>query len=231
MRHHLHTLSRTGVLAATLATALAANLLASNAALAQTGSSSGGGKPAPAVDERRIIQPDQHASADMIIARVNGKAGFRAAGAPRDLVVIRLGDGSVFATATMEELSMGLVGDHKVPADAHSAGTTAAKSSKSDKPSLGAGKGKRPIASAKPKPQGQSASKPGSSGIPEIQIPDGGPTPFGEGGIAAAPEASPEEHKIVADFVFASIPAIFHKGSVSIYRGEQLVDRDLIVLH
>jgi hypothetical protein len=221
--------SRTIAGALGVAAGLVLELALAGAAHAQTGTSAGqASKPAAAVDELRIQQPGQHASADALVGLVNGKLGFRAAGAPRDLVVIRLADGSVFATATMEELAMGLVGDHKVPVEPGAEiAQKAARAGKGANPTLSTGK--RPVALAKPKPQG--ASKPGSGGVPEIGPETGGPTPHGEGGIAGAPEIEQEEQKLVADFIFASIPAAFHGGSVSIYRGAQLIDRDRIILH
>ncbi|MCE2880912.1 MAG: hypothetical protein LW636_00940, partial [Planctomycetaceae bacterium] len=50
-----------------------------------------------------------------LMAPANGKLSFQAAGAATDLVVIRLADGTVFATATIEQLLKGITGDHKLP--------------------------------------------------------------------------------------------------------------------
>lgn len=177
---------------------------------------------AAAYDERAISQSTQ---AMMVAGAAGGKLAFRASGAPTDLVVIRLADGSVFAAATLEQLAKGLTGtDHKIPEDPRP--IEPAKSAEEDGKETQPGLGEE----GEVLDDGAIAVSSGKTSEPtEIEVDDG--TLSKEDDTAVSQKTLVEEKAMEAWFTFASIPWAFHGGSVSVYRGEALLDRDMILLH
>lgn len=208
---------------------------------------------AAAYDERAISQSTQ---AYLVTGAAGTKVAFRATGAPTDLVVIRLPDGSVFAAATLEQLKKGITGgEHKIPEDPRpldpsspiqqkamtstSTGETPTcerceairrerealrsaswQDGKETEPSLGEGEVLE---------DGMTAVSSGKTPDPtEIELDDAVLSKEDD----AAPKSLLEEPKSMeAWFTFASIPSAFHGGWVSIYRGSELLDRDMFLLY
>jgi len=167
---------------------------------------------AAAYDERAISQSTQ---AYLVTGEAGTKVAFRATGAPTDLVVIRLPDGSVFAAATIEELEKGITGgEHKIPSE--------------------------PKPLPKPAPT-KSAATDGDGTEPDLG--DAGAIDDASTAVSSGKVSDPIgmdddtlAKALIGDtretwFVFASLPWAFHGGSVSIYRGAELLDRDMILLH
>ena len=191
-------------------------------------------------DEHRLQQDSQ---AYFMMAPSNGKLSFTATGTATDLVVIRLADGSVFATATIEQLLKGITGDNKLP---------------EEKPVDG---GTKP--EGKELPSGSEITDTSSQQVPNAT--DGANTEEGDSSASgneakllealtpvadwSAVEVKPSigtnnpDNNVAwkslvgpvdllrAEFTFASIPWAFHGGSISIYRGAQELDRDMILLY
>lgn len=195
-------------------------------------------------DEHRLQQASQ---AYFMMAPSNGKLTFTATGTATDLVVIRLADGSVFATATMEQLLKGITGDNKVPDEKpeekpgeegtkpegkdQSASTGISDSSSEQAPDVADGVD---IEEGDSSASGNEAKileavKPiGDWSAVEVKPSLGTNNP--DNNVAWKSLAGPVE-LLRADFTFASIPWAFHGGSVTIYRGAQELDRDMILLY
>lgn len=177
---------------------------------------------AAAYDERAISQSTQ---AYLVTGEAGTKVAFRATGSPSDLVVIRLPDGSVFAAATIEELEKGITGgEHKIPSEPKPLPKPGpAKSAATD------GDGTEPdLGDAGAIDDASTAVSSGKVSDP-IEMDDD--TLAKDAGAVLAPSKTLIDDTRETWFAFASLPWAFHGGSVSIYRGAELLDRDMILLY
>lgn len=177
---------------------------------------------AAAYDERAISQSTQ---AYLVTGEAGTKVAFRATGSPSDLVVIRLPDGSVFAAATIEELEKGITGgEHKIPSEPKPLPKPGpAKSAATD------GDGTEPdLGDAGAIEDDSTAVSSGKVSDP-IEMDDD--TLAKDAGAVLAPSKTLIGDTRETWFAFASLPWAFHGGSVSIYRGAELLDRDMILLY
>lgn len=209
-----HTSSRTS--SRTSGSTIVRALRGALAGVAMLAAGSAMGAEPTSAGERGIAQDSQ---AYFLLGAANGKLSFTATGVATDLVVIRLADGSVFATATIEQLLKGITGDHTLPEQGKPEG--------GEKPES---EGKEPeIAPKQAELSGPSPlTKPEFDGLAVEVKPDGKIVDEYPNVAKAVP--APTE-SLRAQFTFASIPWIFHGGSVSIYRGATEIDRDLILLN
>ncbi|MFM7052301.1 MAG: hypothetical protein ACKOYN_09240 [Planctomycetota bacterium] len=200
-------------------------------------------------DEHRLQQDSQ---AFFMMAPSYGKLTFTATGAASDLVVIRLADGSVFATATMEQLVKGITGDNKVPEGKEEEGvkpegedvsgkdvsgkdasgtTEISDTSTQEIPDVIDGEATEETDSSASGNEAKllEALKPiGDWSAIEVKPSLGTNNP--DNNVAWKSLAAPVD-LLRADFTLASIPWAFHGGSITIYRGTQELDRDMILLY
>ncbi|MFZ9880319.1 MAG: hypothetical protein ACO3QC_02825 [Phycisphaerales bacterium] len=190
-------------------------------------------------DEHRIAQDSQ---AYFLMSPANGKLSFQAAGAATDLVVIRLADGTVFATATIEQLLKGITGDHKLPEEPKPEGEGAKPGSKeasAGAESVDSSDQQSPdVADGVITEESDTSASGNEAKLLEAIIPVGDWSAIeakpvlgtNNPDVAWKSLAGPVEI-LRAEFTFASIPWAFHGGSVSIYRGASELDRDMILLY